>query len=87
MSYPQENDRPPNIYQIRIDGHLDKKWESWFEDATITLEDNGETVLTCRVVDQSALYALLTKVRNLGLPLVSVNRVAPDQNDKPDNTP
>jgi hypothetical protein len=71
----------PSIYQIRINGHLDQRWEAWFEDVTITLADNGETILTCEVVDQAALHALLTKVRNLGLPLLSVNRISSDEED------
>jgi hypothetical protein len=75
---------PPMTYQIRIDGHLDDKWEDWFEDVTITLEDNGQTLLTCVVVDQSALHALLTKVRNLGMPLLSVNRIYPDPGEEAD---
>lgn len=65
-------------YEIRIKGHLNP---AWFEDVTVTLEDNGETLLTCTVVDQAALYGLLRKVRNLGIPLISVIRIEPDQDD------
>lgn len=64
----------PTVYEIRIEGHLDREWTDWFEGLNITLEDEDETVLTGPVVDQAALYGLLKKVRNLGLPLLSVNR-------------
>ncbi|MBE0696332.1 MAG: hypothetical protein IH586_05360 [Anaerolineaceae bacterium] len=67
----------PPVYQIRIKGHLGTQWTDWFEGLTITLEDNGDTLLTGPVTDQAALYGLLKKVRNLGLPLVSVNPVKP----------
>lgn len=69
----------PLVYQIRIKGQLDRKWIDWFGDVTITLEENGETILTCSVIDQAALHGLLKKVRDLGVPLLSVNRVEPDQ--------
>ena len=67
------------IYQIRIKGHLGQKWTEWFEGLVITLEDNGDTLLTGPVVDQAALHGLLKKVRDLGLLLVSVNRVLVDE--------
>ena len=63
------------IYQIRVTGHLGADWTDWFEGLTITQEDNGDTLLTGSVVDQAALYGLLKKVRDVGLPLVSVNPV------------
>jgi hypothetical protein len=72
------------IYQIRIKGHLGHQWTDWFEGLTITLEDNGETLLTGPVVDQAALHGLLKKVRDLGMPLLSVNRVEPGQADVAD---
>lgn len=68
----------PVVYQIRLQGHLGHKrhvarqWAEWFEGLTITLEDNGDTLLTGPVVDQAALYGVLRKVRDLGLPLLSV---------------
>ena len=65
------------VYQIRIKGHLDRRWTDWFEGLTIRLEDNGDTLLTGPVVDQAALHGLLRKVRDLGLPLISVTRVKP----------
>ncbi len=64
-------------YQIRIKGHLGRQWNDWFGGLTITLEDNGETLVTGPVVDQAALFGLLRKVRDLGMPLVSVIRVTP----------
>ena len=67
------------IYQIRIKGHLGQQWVDWFEGLTITLEDNANNLLTGPVVDQAALHGLLKKVRDLGLPLLSVNRVGPCQ--------
>ncbi|PKN97331.1 MAG: hypothetical protein CVU42_16470 [Chloroflexi bacterium HGW-Chloroflexi-4] len=71
---PQDH-HEPGVYEIRIKGHLDNKWTDWFEGLTITLEDNGDTLLTGPVVDQAALHGLLKKVRNLGMPLVSVSPV------------
>jgi hypothetical protein len=69
------------VCQIRLKGHLSPKWTDWFEGSTITLEDNGDTLSTGQMVDQAALFGLLRKVRNLGLPLLSVNRVEPDQSE------
>ncbi len=67
----------PMVYQIRIKGHLGPQWTDWFGDLTITLEDNGDTLLTGPVVDQAALHGLLRKVRDLGMPLISAIRVKP----------
>jgi len=67
----------PMVYQIRVKGHLGPKWADWFGNVTITLEDNGETLLTCPVVDQAALHGLLRKVRDLGMPLISAIRIKP----------
>ena len=64
------------VYQIRVKGHLESQWTDWFGGLTIRLEDNGETLLTGPVADQSALHGLLRKVRDLGMPLVSVVRIA-----------
>ena len=63
------------IYQIRIKGHLKPQWADWFENLTMSLEDNGDTLLTGPVVDQAALYGLLKKVRDLGIPLLSVSQI------------
>ena len=72
------------IYQIRIEGQLGEQWTDWFEGLTITQEEGGTTVLTGRVVDQSALHGLLKKVRDLGAPLVSVNRMETAGSPNPD---
>ena len=69
------------IYQIRLQGHLSGQWTDWFEGLSITLEDNGDTLLTGSVVDQAALYGLLRKVRDLGLPLLLVTRLKPGQTE------
>jgi hypothetical protein len=68
----------PASFQIRIKGHLGFEWANWFEGFTITLEDNGVTLLTGPVVDQAALHGLLKKIRDLGLPLVSLNPLEHD---------
>ena len=75
----------PLDYQIRIKGHLGRQWTDWFEGLAITLEDNGETLLTGPVVDQAALHGLLKKVRDLAMPLVSVMRVKPDPAERPES--
>ena len=64
----------PLVYQIRLKGHLGSEWTDWFEGLTITLEEDGDTLLTGPVVDQAALHGLLKKIRDLGMPLISVNR-------------
>jgi len=81
---PKTNPNQPMVYQIRIMGQLGCQWSDWFGDLIITREDNGESLLTGPVVDQAALHGLLKKVRNLGMPLISVNRVEPEQADTSD---
>ncbi len=73
-----EGHHEPGRYEIRIKGHLDDRWTDWFEGLTITREDNGETLLAGTVVDQAALHGLLRKVRDLGMPLVSVIHIEPE---------
>jgi len=65
----------PIGYQIRVKGHLGTQWADWFEGLTVTLEENGDTLLSGPVADQAALHGLLRKVRDLGIPLVSVVRI------------
>ena len=65
------------LYEIRLKGHLNNRWAGWFGGLTITLEDNGDTLLTGPVIDQAALHGLLKKVRDLGMPLVSVSPLEP----------
>ena len=67
------------LYEIRLKGQLDERWATRFGDAIITLEENGNTLITCSVIDQSALHGLLKRVRDLGMPLLSVNFVSSDQ--------
>lgn len=74
---PKADLSKPVVYQIRIKGHLGCQWTDWFEGLTITLEDNGNTLLTGPVADQAALYGLLKKVRDLGTPLLSINPIEP----------
>ena len=81
---PKSDPGDPMVYQIRIKGHLGRQWTDWFGGLTITLEDNGETLVTGPVVDQAALHGLLRKVRDLGMSLVSVNCVELGQADASD---
>ena len=72
---PRPESLQPPIYQIRIKNHLDSHWTDWFNGMAITLEEDGVTVLTGPVADQAALHGLLKKVRDLGMPLVSVVQI------------
>jgi hypothetical protein len=76
---PRPAPSQPVVYQIRIKGHLRREWTDWFGGLTITLEDNGDTLLTGPVADQAALHGLLKKVRDLGVPLVSLSQVQSDE--------
>ena len=67
------------LTEIRVQGHLDERWCDWFSGLTITHEANGDTRLTGQIPDQAALYGHLRKVRDLGMPLLSVNRLEPEQ--------
>lgn len=83
MAHQPDSQTDPNsalVYQIRIKGHLGQQWTAWFADMTITWTDD-ETVLTGQVVDQAALYGLLRKVRDLGLPLIAVTQLPSGQAD------
>ena len=63
-----------HVYEIRVEGHLGSQWSSWFDGLTVSVEDDGETLLS-GALDQAALHGVLRKVRDLGMPLVSVVRV------------
>lgn len=76
---PMTDSSQPMVYQIRIKGHLSERWADWFDGMIITLEENGDTLLTGPVIDQAALHGLLKKVRDVGMQLISVNRVNPKQ--------
>jgi hypothetical protein len=89
MSKEQKSKRDsdkPGVYQIRIRGHLGLQWADWFDGLTITLEPDGNTLLCGPVIDQSALHGILKKIRDLGMPLLSVNTDGHDVQDrKPSN--
>ncbi len=71
------------VYQIRIKGHLRSQWKEWFEGLTITIEEDGNTLLTGSLIDQASLHGILKKVRDLGMPLLSVNIVGDNLQDSP----
>ena len=74
-------------YQITVKEYLEDSWSTWFDGLAITLEENGDTLLTGPVVDQAALHSLLRKVRDVAMPLLSVIRVEPGQADASDVSP
>lgn len=76
MSRPQTVPDQPRVYHIRFEGQLRAEWAGWFAGLSVTLQPDGTTLLSGPVIDQAALYGLLKKVRDLGLPLVSVNQVS-----------
>ncbi len=63
------------IFEIRIQGHLDERWTDWFDEATILRQENGDTLIICQLIDQAALHGLIKRIRDLGIPLVSINRL------------
>lgn len=74
------SDKGPG-YELRVEGHLDARWAAWFDGLTLTHETDGTTNLRGPVVDQAALHGLLQKIRDLGVPLISVTQIEPDQPD------
>jgi hypothetical protein len=70
---------PPLRYEIRVKGALDSRWSAWFEGLQVTSDESGQTVIAGPVTDQAALHGLLAKIRDLGLPLISVRHLDPDQ--------
>jgi hypothetical protein len=81
MANGREFDKP-GIYHIRVKGTLDQRWSDWFDGFAITPQAGDETLLTGPVADQSALHGLLSKVRDLGLPLLLVKREEKDRHDR-----
>ena len=75
------------FYQIRLKGYLNREWTDWFGCLTITLEEDGNTLLTSPAIDQATLHGLLKKVRDLGIPLLSVNHIKSSQADESDTKP
>jgi len=84
---PKADLNQPMIYRIRLKGHLGPHWAASFAGLTLTLEENGDTLLTGPVTDQAALHGLLRKVRDLGLPLLAVTRIELGQADVSDVSP
>jgi hypothetical protein len=74
---PAGRHQDPGRYEIRVKGHLDSHWAAWFDGLTLAHGSDGTTVIRGQVADQAALHGLLQKIRDLGLPLISVNHVAP----------
>jgi hypothetical protein len=78
---PDADAAEPSVYELRIEGHLGPQWSDWFGGLTITPDAEGNTLVAGPVVDQAALHGVLKRIRDLGMPLVSVNRVARGQAD------
>src|SRR5690349_15299887 len=81
---PARDPGQPRWYQIRIQGRLGQQWTGWFEELTLTLEEDGNTLLTGPVIDQAALHGILKKVRDLGIPLLSVTSIGSDSQETPE---
>jgi len=76
----------PGRYEIRLKGHLNSRWSAWFDGLSLTTESDGTTIIQGPVVDQAALHGLLQKVRDVGLPLISVTQIESEQSDAPTNS-
>jgi hypothetical protein len=85
---PPPTGDPPDAgrYEIRLRGRLHARWSTWFDGLTVSHDGDGTTVISGWVADQAALHGLLQRVRDLGLPLISVTRLQPDQPDQPDRS-
>jgi hypothetical protein len=70
--------REPGLYEIRLKGHLEARWSAWFDGLSLSQESDGTTVIRGSVIDQAALHGLLSKVRDLGLPLIAVTQLDPN---------
>jgi hypothetical protein len=87
-THPSTRDRhEPGRYEVRLKGHLDQRWAAWFDGLSLSRETDGTTIIHGPVADQAALHGLLHKVRDTGLPLVSVTCVEPDAAETPGNEP
>jgi hypothetical protein len=80
------NTHRPGWYEIRLQGRIDPRWFPWLDGLEITRDTDGTTVLHGPVVDQSALHGLLARLRDIGLPLISIARVKPNQGEHEDNS-
>ena len=76
---PTGHDRDSGRYEIRVKGHLESRWAVWFDGMSLTTEDDGTTSIRGRVTDQAALHGVLHRLRDTGLPLISVTQLEPDQ--------
>ena len=70
-----------DIYRIRVQGHLDARWSDWLEGMTVRHQDDGTTELVGPVIDQAAVHGVIARIRDLGLPLISVNRAESEPQD------
>jgi hypothetical protein len=76
-----DGDPAAGCYEIRLTGRLHERWAAWFDGLTVRQAEDGTTVISGPIADQAALHGLLQRVRDLGLPLLSVERLDPDQQD------
>ena len=83
MNEASTGQQTPGRYEIRVKGHLNSRWAAWFDGLSLSTESDGTTIIHGPVADQAALHGLLQKVRDVGLPLVSVTQVDSDQPDAP----
>ena len=79
-----DGDPAAGRYEIRVQGRLDERWVAWFDGLSVRRSDDGTTVISGGIADQAALHGLLQRVRDLGLPLLSVERLEPDRSDGPE---
>jgi hypothetical protein len=84
---PTDDQHGAGQYELRLKGHLDARWSTWFDGLSFTHASDGTTIISGPVADQAALHGLLSKVRDLGLPLLSVVHVEPEQADVSDIKP
>ena len=85
MNETTGNHHPQGRYRIRLEGHLEPRWAAWFDGLNLITERDGTTIIDGPVTDQAALHGLLQKVRDIGLPLLSVTRIESDRPDTPTN--